>query len=213
MQRLQFVPPWLTPRHTSTHRDSILTSLYEKLSQLSQLEIVVPFFRGLLILRWFRFLPRHQTMIVIWCKFVPSSLEKTRNRLSYILALVLAVQCRDLWRCSMQFRAHVVIERRYFDDKTIIVYCYRACADLEIYFVLKCWILKMNFRLLSHSVVAKRSRDTLKVIRKTLTIFYRIHSQQSNTTTCPDKKWIPRTSLITVFSTNVVINITLCPTF
>ena len=43
VQRLRFVPPWLTSRqtdthtytHTNTHTDSILTSLYEKLSQLS----------------------------------------------------------------------------------------------------------------------------------------------------------------------------------
>jgi len=27
-------------------------------------------------------------------------------------------------------------ERQYFDDE-VTVYCYRACADLEIYFVLK----------------------------------------------------------------------------
>jgi len=33
VQRLRFVPPWLTPRQR--HTDSILTSLYEKLRELS----------------------------------------------------------------------------------------------------------------------------------------------------------------------------------
>jgi len=35
MQRLQFVSPWLTSRHTHRHTVSILTSLYEQLSQMS----------------------------------------------------------------------------------------------------------------------------------------------------------------------------------
>ena len=35
VQWLLFVAPWLTSRHTPTHTDSILTSLYEKLNQLT----------------------------------------------------------------------------------------------------------------------------------------------------------------------------------